>query len=174
MITALSTVILVVVVETTARSWEGYSPTNLERVITASASIASYASEMQYSFGLFSNGTPILADRPMKVPPARSAEQLTVILEALATIRPLPIGPMAPQLMLYSRQFPIGATLVITVALINDDLKESIADLKRQGYKLVVVFVGDKDCPELPEGVMVYDLKEYFDRLEASSEFGPR
>ena len=168
------TVILVVVVETTARSWEGYSPTNLERVITASASIASYASEMQYSFGLFSNGTPILADRPMKVPPARSAEQLTVILEALATIRPLPIGPMAPQLTLYSRQFPIGATLVITVALINDDLKESIADLKRQGYKLVVVFVGDKDCPELPEGVMVYDLKEYFDRLEASSEFGPR
>ncbi|HIN73070.1 MAG TPA: hypothetical protein EYM98_10910 [Dehalococcoidia bacterium] len=129
---------------------------------------------MQYSFGLFSNGTPILADRPMKVPPARSAEQLTVILEALATIRPLPIGPMAPQLTLYSRQFPIGATLVITVALINDDLKESIADLKRQGYKLVVVFVGDKDCPELPEGVMVYDLKEYFDRLEASSEFGPR
>ncbi|MDP6453510.1 MAG: DUF58 domain-containing protein [SAR202 cluster bacterium] len=168
------TVILVVVVETTARSWEGYSPVNLERVITASASIASYASEMQYSLGLFSNGTPILADRPMKVPAARNVEQLTVILEALATIRPLPIGPMAPQLTQYARQFPLGVTLVITVALINDDLQQAIADLRRQGYKLVVVFVGDKECPQLPDGVLVYDLKEHFDRLEMSSEFGPR
>ena len=168
------TVILVVVVETTARSWEGYSPVNLERVITASASLAAYASEMQYSLGLFSNGTPILADRPMKVPPARNSEQLTVILEALATIRPLPIGPMAPQLTHYARQFPIGATLVIIVALINDDLRQAITDLKRQGYKLVVVFVGDKQYPELPDGVLVYDLKEYFDRLEMSSEFGAR
>jgi len=167
------TVILVVVVETMARAWEGYSPVNLERVITASASIASYATEMQYNLGLFSNGTPILADRPMKLPPARNAEQLTVILEALATIRPLPIGPMAPQLTHYVRQFPIGVTLVITVALINDDLKAAITDLKRQGYKLVVVFVGDKTCPELPVGVLVYDLKEHFDRLEMSREFGP-
>ena len=129
---------------------------------------------MQYSLGLFSNGTPILADRPMKVPPARNSEQLTVILEALATIRPLPIGPMAPQLTHYARQFPIGATLVIIVALINDDLRQAITDLKRQGYKLVVVFVGDKQYPELPDGVLVYDLKEYFDRLEMSSEFGAR
>ena len=168
------TVILVVVVETTARSWEGYSPVNLERVITASASIANYASEMQYNLGLFSNGAPILADRPMKVPPARNPEQLTVILEALATIRPLPIGPMAPQLTHYARQFPIGVTLVIIVALINDDLREAISELKRQGYKLVVVFVGDQQCPEMPDGVLVHDLKEHFDRLEMSSEFGPR
>lgn len=168
------TVILVVVVETTARSWEGYNPVSLERVITTSASIASYASEMQYSLGLFSNGTPILADRPMKVPPARTAEQLTVILEALATIRPLPIGPMAPQLAHQAGQFPIGATLVITVALINDDLLEAISDLKRQGYKLVVVFVGSHGCPELPEGVLVHDLGGHFDRLEMASEFGPR
>ena len=50
------TVILIVAVETSERPWEGYSPTNLERVITASASIASYAAERQYNLGLFSNG----------------------------------------------------------------------------------------------------------------------
>jgi uncharacterized protein (DUF58 family) len=168
------TVILVVVVETTARSWEGYSPVNLERVITVSASIASYATEMQYNLGLFSNGAPILADRPMKVPPARNAEQLTVILEALATIRPLPIGPMAPQLTQHSREFPIGATLVVIVALINDALKESIAELRRLGHKLVVIYVGSGECPELADGVLIYHLSEHFERLEMSSEFGPR
>jgi uncharacterized protein (DUF58 family) len=129
---------------------------------------------MQYNLGLFSNGAPILADRPMKVPPARNAEQLTVILEALATIRPLPIGPMAPQLTQHSREFPIGATLVVTVALINDALKESIAELRRQGNKLVVIFVGTGKCPELADGVLVYELSEHFERLEMSSEFGPR
>ena len=86
------TVILVVLVETSERTWEGYSPVNLERVITSAASVASYATEQQYSVGLFSNGTPILADRPMKIAPTSSPDQLTVILEALATIRPLAIG----------------------------------------------------------------------------------
>ncbi len=168
------TVILVVVVETSEHSWEGYSPTNLERVITASASVASYAAEQQYSIGLFSNGTPILADRPMKLEPASSPEQLTVILEALATVRPLPIGPMAPQLSQNLRRFPIGATLVVVAALLPDDLMESIADLRRQGYRLVVIYVGDVGPPPMPEGVTLRDLRTFFNNLELASEFGPR
>ncbi|MAF51751.1 MAG: hypothetical protein CL694_01840 [Chloroflexi bacterium] len=168
------TVVLVVVVETTERSWEGYSPINLERVITASASLASYVSEKQYSLGLFSNGTPILSDRPMKVRPARSPEQLTIILEALATIRPLPIGPMAPQLAQYTKQFSLGVTMVIVAALLNEDMVETIEDLRRHGYKLVVVYCGDTPCPPLPEGVLVHNIQDHLDKMELASEFGPR
>ena len=167
------TVVLVVVVETTERSWEGYMPTNLESVIVAAASVAAYAAQREYSLGLFSNGTPILADRPMKIPPTRSPEQLTIILEALATIRPLPIGPMAPQLTQHARQFPVGATLVIVAALISDDMVEAIVNLKRQGYKLVLLHVGSRECPELPEGVLVHTLSDYLERMEVASEFGP-
>ncbi len=168
------TVVLVVVVETAERSWEGYSPTNLERVITTAASLASYVSEKQYSLGLFSNGTPILTDRPMKIPPARSPEQLTIILEALATIRPLPIGPMAPQLAQYTTQFSQGVTLVVVAALINEDMVETIDDLRRHGYKIVVVYVGDRSCPPLPDGVLVHDLQDHLEKMEMASEFGPR
>ena len=167
------TVVLVVVVETTERSWEGYVPVNLESVIVAAASVAAYASQREYSLGLFSNGTPILADRPMKIPPARSPEQLTIILEALATIQPLPMGPMAPQLMAQARQFPVGATLVIVAALISDEMVEAIVNLKRQGYKLVLVHVGNRECPELPEGVLVHRLSEHLERMELASEFKP-
>ena len=167
------TVVLVVVVETTRRAWEGYVPINLESVIVAAASVAAYAAEQQYSLGLFSNGTPILADRPMNIPPARSPEQLTTILEALATIRPLPMGPMAPQLTQQARQFPVGATLVIVAALINEDMVEAIVNLQRQGYKLVLLFVGNQECPELPDGVLVHRLSDYLDSLEVASEFGP-
>jgi uncharacterized protein (DUF58 family) len=168
------TVVLVVVVETTERSWEGYLPSNLESVIVAAASLAAYAAEREYTLGLFSNGTPILADRPMKIPHTRSPEQLTIILEALATIRPLPVGPMAPQLIRQSRQFPIGATLVIVTSLIGDEMMEAIVNLKRQGYKLVVVHVGNRECPDLPDGVIVHKLTDYLEKLELAGEFGSR
>ena len=168
------TVILIVSVETSERSWEGYSPTNLERVITAAASIASYAAERQYSIGLFSNGVPILTDRPMKVEPASTPEQLTIILEALATVRPLPIGPMADQLGLNLRQFPLGSTLVVVAAIITDEFVDGISNLRRQGYKVVVVWVGDTEPPEIPEGVMTHDLRRFFENLEMAGEYAPR
>ena len=167
------TVMIIALVETAERSWEGYSPTNLERVITAAASVASYAAERQYSVGLFSNGTPILSDRPMKLPAASSPEQLTIILEALATIRPMPIGPMAPQLAQNLRQFPIGATLVIVAAILSDEMVDTTADLRRQGYRMVVIFVGDSDPPPMPEGVALHDLRAFFEDLEFAVEFKP-
>ena len=168
------TVILIVVVETSERSWEGYSPVNLERVITTSASVASYAAEQKYSLGLFSNGTPILADRPMKLEPASSPEQLTIILEALATVRPLPIGSMAPQIAQNLRQFPIGSTLVIIAAIVTEEMLEAVSNLLRQGYRVVVMFVGSVEPPQMPEGVLLHDLRRYFENLELAGEFGPR
>ena len=168
------TVILIVLVETSERTWQGYSPTNLERVITSAASVASYATEQQYSVGLFSNGTPILADRPMKLAPTSSPEQLTIILEALATIRPLAIGPMAPQLGQHSRQFPMGSTLVVIAAILTQDMVAVISDLRARGHKVMVIFVGDADPPDMPEGVAMHDLRTYFENMELASEFGPR
>ena len=168
------TVILIVAVETSERPWEGYSPTNLERVITASASIASYAAERQYNLGLFSNGVPILTDRPMKVEAASTPEQLTIILEALATIRPLPIGPMAGQLEMHLKQFPTGSTLVMIAAILSDELVDSVSNLRRQGYRVVVVFVGDSEPPEMPQGVLTHDLRRFFENMEMAGEFSPR
>ena len=167
------TVVLVVVVETTARYWEGYSPTNLERVITAAASVATYAAERQYSLGLFSNGTPILTDRPMKISPSSSPEQLTIILEALATLRPLALGPMAAQLAEHSRRFPMGATLVIIAALVTEEMVEAIRNLKSRGYRLTLLYLGDEQCPQMPEGVLVHQLQDHFARMELAGEFGP-
>jgi uncharacterized protein (DUF58 family) len=109
----------------------------------------------------------------MKIPPARSPEQLTIILEALATIRPLPTGPMAPQLTQQARQFPLGTTLVIVAALISDEMVEAIVKLKGQGYKLVIVHVGSRKCPDLPEGILVHSLGDYLERMELTSAFQP-
>ena len=168
------TVVLVVDVDTTAHYWEGYSAANLERITVAGASVASYAAEQGYNLGLFSNGTPMLADRPMKIAPSQSPDQLTIILEALATIRPMAMGQMWAQLAQNSREFPLGATLVLVTAFFQPEMAEVVRTLKSRGYRLVVVHVGDGECPQMPEGVVVHELRAYFEGIEYAGSFAPR
>ena len=168
------TLMLVVAVDTTAHYWEGYSPVNLERVITAAASVASYATEQHYSVGLFSNGTPVLADRPMRIPPSQSPEQLSVILEALATVRPIAMGPMDSQLNENWQKFPLGATMVVVSGLITEEMADVLRRAKASGYSIVVLYVGDGECPQLVEGILVHHLSEHFARMELEADFAPR
>lgn len=163
-------VILAVAVDTMEHTWEGYSAIHLERIITAAASLAVYASERQYSLGLFSNGTPVLADRPMKIAPSQSPDQLTIILEALASIRPLPMGSIAGQLGHQWRSFPLGATIVIVLSLVADELPQILDNMRAHGYKLVVVYVGDKPCPPMPEAVLLHEIGDAFEGLEFADQ----
>ena len=163
-------VILAVAVDTMEHTWEGYSAIHLERIITAAASLAVYASERQYSLGLFSNGTPVLADRPMKIAPSQSPDQLTIILEALASIRPLPMGSIAGQLGHQWRSFPLGATIVVVLSLVADELPQILDNMRAHGYKLVVVYVGDKPCPPMPEAVLLHEIGDAFEGLEFADQ----
>ncbi|MCI0869296.1 MAG: DUF58 domain-containing protein [Chloroflexi bacterium] len=167
------TLILVVAVDTTAHYWEGYSPVYLERVITAAASMATYAYEQQYSVGLFSNGTPVLADRPMRIPPSRSPEQLSIILEALATVRPIAMGPMDAQLGDNWQQFAMGATIVVVSGYISEEMTNVLRRARASGYRIVVLFVGDEECPQLAAGIVVHQLNEHFAMMELENEFAP-
>ena len=166
------TVILAVAVDTVAHTWEGYSPIHLERIITAAASIANYAAGQRCNLGLFSNGTPILADRPLKIAPSQAPEQLTVILEALASIRPLPVGSIAAQLSDEWRRFPMGATVVVALSLVSDELPGVLLSMRSRGISAVVVYVGDEPCPPLPEGTLVYEIGDAFEGLEFRERMG--
>ena len=135
--------------------------------------MAAYCAGKGYSTGLFSNGTPILSDRPMDVPASSSEDQLMIILEVLATIRPLPMGSMTENLSANSKTFPAGSTLVITAALITVDFVEVIERLQRTGFKIVVLYVSDDSCPTLPDGVVTYEMGSYFKSMEQQGEFVP-
>ena len=92
-----------------------------------------------------------MADRPMRLDAASAPEQLTIILETLATIMPLSVGPMAPQLAENTRRFPMGSTLVVISALLQDEMVDAIEELQRQGYRVVVIYVGDGEIPVMPD-----------------------
>ena len=168
-----TTLILVVAVDTVPRHWEGHSPVLLERVITASASLASYASERRYALGLFSNGSAMLADRPVRIQPSTRLEQLTLVLEALATIPPFVAWPMAKNLADHARRFTMGSTVVIVAALVTPELVEATQALKDRGHPLALIYVGDEPCAEMPDGVVVHDLRDYFNEMEMAGELGP-
>ena len=135
------TVVLVVDVDTTAHYWEGYSAANLERITLAAASVASYAAGQGYSLACFQRHAAARRP-PMKIAPSQSPDQLTIILEALATIRPMAMGQMWAQLAQNSRQFPLGATLVLVTAFFQPRWRGG-ANAQVAGYRLVVVHVGD-------------------------------
>ena len=166
-----TTLVLVVAIETTLT--HGYSAVLLERVITVAASAASFAVEEGHDLGLFSNGSHILADRPMILPPSRDPQQLTLVLEGLATITPVVMAPMARKLAEHSRRFPMGATLVIVAALATPELAATILDLKGRGHPVMMLYVGEGPCPEMPEGVLVHELHDHIERMEQAGEFGP-
>ena len=164
------TVILAVAIETAAHHWEGFSSEHLERVITAAASVATYAIEREYDVGLFANGTPVLSDRPMRIPPSRDPGHLGVVLEALASINPVAVGSMANQLAQHASLFPLGATIVLTAAIVSPELVEVVRSLKGRGFGVVMMYAGDEPCPTLAPGVTVHDVGAYFASEERSGE----
>ena len=84
------------------------------------------------------------------------------------------MGPMPAQLAEHARRFPTGATLVVIAAFVQPELVEAIGNLKRQGYRLVILYLGDGECPRMPEGVPVHELQNYFTRIGLTSDYGPR
>ncbi len=166
------TVILVVAVDTAIPYWGPYSPEDLELVITAAASVGSYAADREYTLGLFSNDMPVLDHKLMSVAPSRGRDLQALILNALAAIRPYAVGPMSTMLAQHSKRFPFGSTLVVATTLMHREFVSTLVELKRSGFKIVVLYVGEEPRPELPEGILVYDVRERLLDLERASDGG--
>ena len=106
----------------------------------------------------------------MKIAPSQSPEQLTVILEALASVRPLPMGSIAGQLGQQWRRFPLGSTIVVILSLVAEELPQILEDMQAHGYRIVVVYVGDEPCPRMPDGVLLYEIGDTFEGLEFAEQ----
>jgi uncharacterized protein (DUF58 family) len=171
--TSKSDVILAVSVETSSKVWEGYSAVNLERVVAASASIASYCSEEGFNLGFFSNGTPVLSDLPMRIPASQSKDQLRVILETLATIGPISSGPMSENLNKWYKKFPFGSTVVVVTSFITDQLLDSLRNITKFGCRIVLINVSDEPSYGAWDNILKYELGAHFSRMESKGEFIP-
>jgi len=157
--TTTLTAIICLNVATLPRPWEGILPELFERAIVVAASLAAHAVESRYSVGLVSNGSVPRSDRPIRVMPGRSPDQLTRILELLAAVTGYVTMPMGRFLLRSSPALPWGATLVVVTPVVTDELLASIIQLRSAGRHMVLVSLAKETPPEL-HGVVTHHLPD--------------
>ncbi|HET9199369.1 MAG TPA: DUF58 domain-containing protein [Dehalococcoidia bacterium] len=153
-------------INTLEKSWEGYDPVLLERAISVAASVARDSLDARLATGLVANGSYPGADRPLRVPPARSLEQLPRILEALAVISPLTLTSLTQMLDEQRRLLPAGCSVVLVTALMDEDLAAGLMTLAAR-HPVTVVAVGEPIA--VPDGVGVTYVGSRFAPQEAAA-----
>lgn len=155
---------LLVNIDTMEHSWEGYLKEELERIVSVSASVAAWAAGARYAVGILANGAFPDADRPIRLPPSRSRDQITKILEALAVIQPLTMGDLAGAIQRESGKLPAGSTLVVIASLLPPPLAGVIARLRGEGHHVFVVATSGRVRENLPDGIPMREVSGAFER----------
>ena len=141
-------------VSTFARHWEGVYPELLEYLVQVAATLVNQGIQDGYKVGLIANGCLAHADQPFRIPPGRSPQQLSRLLEALAGVTPVVTAPFERFLLREAPRVPYGATLLILTAITTPELAEVIMQLKRHERKITLLSLA-KDTPMVIPGVQV-------------------
>ena len=160
---------LLVNIDTMTHVWEGYLRDELERIVSVTASIVVWAAGARYAVGLLANGAFPDSDRPMRLPPSRSRDQVSRLLEALAVIQPLTMGDLAGAIQRESGKLPAGSTLVVVASLLPDPLAGVIARLADEGHHVFIVATSDRAIEGAPPGIPVQSVGAAFQRRKEAT-----
>jgi uncharacterized protein (DUF58 family) len=166
--TTLNLVILLNVA-TYAHHWRGVNPELLERTISVAGSIATWAVGQRYKVGLVANGSVPLSDQPIRVPPGRSPDQLTAVLEALAAVTSFATMSIHDLLRRESPRLNWGATLVVVTAIVTDGLAAAILGLRDAGRRMALISTAEEPPPQI-EQVATYHLPSSAPIFQRASE----
>jgi uncharacterized protein (DUF58 family) len=134
--------------------WEGIDEEQVERLISAAATIAQAGLNDGYAVGLYVNGAPAEYEQLVRLPPGRSPAQLEQIMETLARLTPISITPMARLLRAATGSLPWGATLLLISAIAPDSTRAALLRQRERGRDVAWLFLGDGQPPRVP-GVLV-------------------
>jgi uncharacterized protein (DUF58 family) len=140
--------------DTFERYWEGIDEEQVERLISAAATIAQAGLEEGYAVGLYVNGAPAEHEQLVRLPPGRSPAQLEHIMETLARLTPISITPMARLLRATAGALPWGATLLLISAIAPDSTRAALLRQRERGRDVAWLFLGDGPAPRA-SGVLV-------------------
>jgi uncharacterized protein (DUF58 family) len=160
--------LIAVNVHTMSASWQGFQPEMLERLLSATASVASAGFEAGYAIGMVANGSYPESDRPMRVPVGRRSDQLARVLEALAVIHPLTMASLETVIDREAARFPFGATLVCVTSRMDEALAGSLLRVARAGHTVTVISLaeaGEEFDEQLP-GIRVHNIAAAMRSLE--------
>lgn len=153
-------------IDTMEHSWEGYLKDELERAVSVAASVAVWAAGERFSIGLLANGAYPDADRPIRLAPSRSREQLTRILEALAVVQSLTTGDLAGTIKREAGRLAAGSTVVVVASLMPARLAAVVTRLHDEGHRVHVLATSGRVDTALLGSVPVVHVGRAFERAE--------
>jgi uncharacterized protein (DUF58 family) len=147
--TSARVVVLCLNVSTYHRYWEGVYPELLERLLSIAATLVTRSVDDGYRVGMISNGCLANSDQPFRIPPGRSANQLSHLLQALAGVPPVVVAPFDRFLMREVPKVPYGATLVVLTAVMSAGLAETLLRLKRHERQITLISLAEDIPPQI-------------------------
>ena len=136
------------------RYWQGIDEEQIERLISAAATLAQSGLEEGYAIGLYVNGAPAEFERFVRLPPGRSPAQLALIMETLARLTHFSVTPMARLLRTTTSDLPWGATLLLLSVIAPEETRAALLRQRESGRSVAWLYLGDDDPPVVP-GVLV-------------------
>mgnify|MGYP001375666309 FL=1 len=158
-------------VSTFEHHWQGVLPDLFENAISVAASIAVWAVGARRKVGLVTNGCLVRSDQPARVPPGRSPDQLTRILEMLAGVTSFATGSIHKVLRRESPGLPWGATLVVVTPIVTARLADVMDNLRHAGRRLALISL-EKDPPPQMRNIVTYHLPPSLPVFERGEDEG--
>jgi uncharacterized protein (DUF58 family) len=157
---------LLVNIDTLSHAWEGYLKEDLERTVSTAASVAVWAAGRRHAIGLLANGSFPDADRPIRLAPSSSPDQVTRILEALAMVQPLTLNTLANTIRRESGRIPMGSTIVVVASLVPESLAGALLRLQDEGNSVFLLATSSRVDVSNLEGIRVHSIARAFERLD--------
>lgn len=131
-------------VNTTEMFYQGYDWELREYAITVAASLARHLWTEGHPLGLYCNALTPGSTQHIRLRPRAHPGQLEEILTALARIdEGWGRWPLERLLQLEANRLPYGATVVVVTAVLNTRLAQTISDLRRREFGLMLITLGD-------------------------------
>ena len=145
-------------VATMPKHWMGFFPEVMERAVSVAASLASYGSEQGWGIGLYANGSFPNSDQPIRVPPGRSTDQLTHMLEALAAVTEFATASIDMMLLRESPNLPWVSTIVLVTAVVTDETMVALLRLQEAGRRVVLISLAEESPPNKQGAILTYHI----------------
>ena len=136
------------------RYWQGIDEEQVERLISAAATVAQAWLADGYAVGLYVNGAPYEFEHFVRLPPGRSPAQLEQIMETLARLTPYSVTPMARLLRVATADLALGATLLLISAIAPEGTRAALLRQREHGRDVAWLYLGEDAPPVLP-GILV-------------------
>jgi uncharacterized protein (DUF58 family) len=134
--------------------YEGIDPELVERMISATATLAREGLAAGYAVGLYVNGAPAEYEHLARLPAGRSPAQLSLIMETLARLTVYSVTTIGRLLMLTATELRPGTTVLLVGSVNSEPTRAALLRMRELGHQVSWLFMGAGEAPQVP-GVRV-------------------